>query len=166
MSSLFRSSMAGQQYTAHFVSLPIHDPSLASLDGKGPKQTVNRSTSSSVQGHFYASAHSIDHARTCGGKRHQSRVPDIGDRGSRCARIDPKAASRFALAQPLYHYRVPHPRIQFHSLHPPPIAAIRKGLSLTDFYSGATRQTGRFCEGLLLRRSHTSVPQQFSQKNF
>jgi hypothetical protein len=35
------------------------------------------------------------------------------------ARIDPKAASRFALAQPLYHYRVPHPRIQFHSLHPP-----------------------------------------------
>jgi hypothetical protein len=66
------------------------------------------------------------------------------------ARIDPKAASRFALAQPLYHYRVPHPRIQFHSLHPPPFAEIRKGLSLTDFYAGATGLSGRFSEGLLL----------------
>jgi hypothetical protein len=49
---------------------------------------------------------------------------------------------------------VAHPRIQFHSLHPPPFAAIRKGLSLTEFYSGATRFSGRFSEGLLLRRSH------------
>jgi hypothetical protein len=31
--------------------------------------------------------------------------------------------------------------------------AIRKGLSLTDYCSGATRQSGRFSEGLLLRRS-------------
>jgi len=32
--------------------------------------------------------------------------------------------------------------------------AIRKGLSLTEFYSGATTHSGRFSEGLLLRRSH------------
>ena len=54
----------------------------------------------------------------------------------------------------IYHHRVAHPRIQFHSLHPPPFAVIRKGLSLTDSYSGATRHSGRFSEGLLLRRSH------------
>ena len=69
-------------------------------------------------------------------------------------RINPKVASRFSLAQPIYHHRVAHPRIKFHSLHPPPFASIRKGLSLTEFYSGATRLSGRFSEGLLLRRSH------------
>ncbi|MFP6772305.1 MAG: hypothetical protein VCE74_08195, partial [Alphaproteobacteria bacterium] len=68
--------------------------------------------------------------------------------------IDPKPASRFPLAQTIYHHRLAHPRIQFHSLHPPPFAVIRKGLSLTDSYSGATRHSGRFSEGLLLRRSH------------
>ena len=69
------------------------------------------------------------------------------------ARINPKTTSRFSLAQPIYHYRVAHPRIQFHSLHPPPFAAIRKGLSLTEFYAGATTHSGRFSEGLLFRRS-------------
>ena len=72
-------------------------------------------------------------------------------------RLASKAARRSALAQPLYHHRVAHTRIQFHSLHPPPFAAIRKGLSLTDFYSGATRLSGRFSEGLLLRRSQVKV---------
>ena len=47
----------------------------------------------------------------------------------------------------------PYLRMQFHSLHPPAFAAIRKGLSLTEFYSGATRLSDRFNEGLLLRRS-------------
>ena len=72
------------------------------------------------------------------------------------ARIDPKPTSRFALAQTIYHYRVTHPRIQFHSFHPPSFAEIRKGLSLTDFNSGATRHSGRFSEGLLLRRSQSA----------
>ena len=54
---------------------------------------------------------------------------------------------RVALAQPLYHHSVAHPRIQFHSLHPPPFAAIRKGLSLTDIYAGATRLSGRLHTG-------------------
>jgi len=54
---------------------------------------------------------------------------------------------------------VAHPRIQFHSLHPPPFAVICKGLSLTDYYAGATRLSGRFSEGLLLRRSHMGTAQ-------
>ena len=70
------------------------------------------------------------------------------------ARVDPKTTSRFALAQTLNHYRVANPPIQFHSLHPPPFAPKCKGLSLTEFCSGATRLSGRFSEGLLLRRSH------------
>ena len=75
------------------------------------------------------------------------------------ARVDPKTTSRFALAQTLNHYRVANPPIQFHSLHPPPFAPKCKGLSLTEFCSGATRLSGRFSEGLLLRRSHaTSSP--------
>ena len=78
------------------------------------------------------------------------------------ARIDPKAARRLSLAQSLYHHRVAHSRVKFHSLHPPPFAAIRKGLSLLDFYSGATGQTGRFSEGLLLRRSHSAINGQWS----
>ena len=69
------------------------------------------------------------------------------------ARVDPKTTSRFALAQTLNHYRVANPSIQFHSLHPPPFAPKCKGLSLTEFCSGATRLSGRFSEGLLLRRS-------------
>ena len=69
------------------------------------------------------------------------------------ARVDPKTTSRFALAQTLNHYRVANPPIQFHSLHPPPFAPKCKGLSLTEFCSGATRLSGRFSEGLLLRRS-------------
>ena len=56
--------------------------------------------------------------------------------------------------QTLNHYRVANPPIQFHSLHPPPFAPKCKGLSLTEFCSGATRLSGRFSEGLLLRRSH------------
>ena len=55
--------------------------------------------------------------------------------------------------QTLNHYRVANPPIQFHSLHPPPFAPKCKGLSLTEFCSGATRLSGRFSEGLLLRRS-------------
>ena len=70
------------------------------------------------------------------------------------ARVDPKTTSRFALAQTLNHYRVANPPIQFHSLHPPPFAPKCKGLSLTELCSGATRLSGRFSEGLLLRRSH------------
>ena len=73
------------------------------------------------------------------------------------ARVDPKTTSRFALAQTLNHYRVANPPIQFHSLHPPPFAPKCKGLSLTEFCSGATRLSGRFSEGLLLRRSHLLV---------
>ncbi len=73
------------------------------------------------------------------------------------ARVDPKATSHFSLAQSIYHHRVAHPRIQFHSLHPPPFASIRKGPSLTDFYSGTTRLSGRFNEGLLLRRSQADT---------
>ena len=69
------------------------------------------------------------------------------------ARVDPKTTSRFALAQTLNHYRVANPPIQFHSLHPPPFAPKCKGLSLTEFCSGATRLSGRFSGGLLLRRS-------------
>ena len=69
------------------------------------------------------------------------------------ARVDPKTTRRFALAQTLNHYRVARPPIQFHSLHPPPFAPKCKGLSLTEFCSGATRLSGRFSEGLLLRRS-------------
>ena len=69
------------------------------------------------------------------------------------ARVDPKTTRRFALAQTLNHYRVVRPPIQFHSLHPPPFAPKCKGLSLTEFCSGATRLSGRFSEGLLLRRS-------------
>ena len=57
------------------------------------------------------------------------------------------------MAQTLNHYRVANPPIQFHSLHPPPFAPKCKGLSLTEFCSGATRLSGRFSEGLLLRRS-------------
>ena len=72
-------------------------------------------------------------------------------------RIDPKVADRLPLAQPIYHHRVAHPRIQFHSLYPPPFTAIRKGLSLTEFYSGATTHSGRFSEGLLLRRFQIAV---------
>ena len=71
------------------------------------------------------------------------------------ARVDPKTTSRFALAQTLNHYRVANPPIQFHSLHPPPFALKCKGLSLTEFCSGATRLSGRFSEGLLLRRSQS-----------
>ena len=71
------------------------------------------------------------------------------------ARVDPKTTSRFALAQTLNHYRVANPPIQFHSLHPPPFAPKCKGLSLTEFCSGATRLSGRFSEGLLLRRSQS-----------
>ena len=71
------------------------------------------------------------------------------------ARVDPKTTRRFALAQTLNHYRVVRPPIQFHSLHPPPFAPKCKGLSLTEFCSGATRLSGRFSEGLLLRRSHS-----------
>ena len=73
------------------------------------------------------------------------------------ARVDPKTTSRFALAQTLNHYRVANPPIQFHSLHPPPFAPKCKGLSLTEFCSGATRLSGRFSEGLLLRRSHRAA---------
>ena len=73
-----------------------------------------------------------------------------------CPRINPKMTSRFPLALPIDHHRVTHPRIQIHSLHPPPFAQMHKGLSLTEFYSGATRLSGRFNEGLLLRRSHTT----------
>ena len=54
------------------------------------------------------------------------------------------------MAQTLNHYRVANPPIQFHSLHPPPFAPKCKGLSLTEFCSGATRLSGRFSEGLLL----------------
>ena len=72
------------------------------------------------------------------------------------ARVDPKTTSRFALAQTLNHYRVANPPIQFHSLHPPPFAPKCKGLSLTEFCSGATRLSGRFSEGLLLRRSQNA----------
>ena len=72
------------------------------------------------------------------------------------ARVDPKTTSRFALAQTLNHYRVANPPIQFHSLHPPPFAPKCKGLSLTEFCSGATRLSGRFSEGLLLRRFSVS----------
>ena len=39
----------------------------------------------------------------------------------------------------------------------PPFAPKCKGLSLTEFCSGATRLSGRFSEGLLLRRSHRRV---------
>ena len=74
------------------------------------------------------------------------------------ALVDPKTTSRFALAQTLNHYRVANPPIQFHSLHPPPFAPKCKGLSLTEFCSGATRLSGRFSEGLLLRRSHMRPP--------
>ena len=73
------------------------------------------------------------------------------------ARVDPKTTSRFALAQTLNHYRVANPPIQFHSLHPPPFAPKCKGLSLTEFCSGATRLSGRFSEGLLLRRSQSTL---------
>ena len=73
------------------------------------------------------------------------------------ARVDPKTTSRFALAQTLNHYRVANPPIQFHSLHPPPFAPKCKGISLTEFCSGATRLSGRFSEGLLLRRSHVPL---------
>ena len=61
--------------------------------------------------------------------------------------------SRFPLALPIDYHRVTHPPIQIHSLHPPPFAQMHKGLSLTEFYSGATRLSGRLNEGLLLRRS-------------
>ncbi|WP_303983986.1 hypothetical protein, partial [Dongia mobilis] len=37
---------------------------------------------------------------------------------------------------------------------PPPSANQAKGYLLPDFYSGATRLSGRFSEGLLLRRLH------------
>ena len=37
---------------------------------------------------------------------------------------------------------------------PPPFAPKCKGLSLTEFCSAATRLSGRFSEGLLLRRYH------------
>ena len=78
------------------------------------------------------------------------------------ARVDPKTTSRFALAQTLNHYRVANPPIQFHSLHPPPFAPKCKGLSLTEFCSGATRLSGRFSEGLLLRRSQADLSRRFS----
>ena len=38
-----------------------------------------------------------------------------------------------------------------------PFAPKCKGLSLTEFCSGATRLSGRFSEGLLLRRSHFPI---------
>ncbi|WP_368413203.1 hypothetical protein, partial [Dongia sp.] len=38
---------------------------------------------------------------------------------------------------------------------PPPSANQAKGYLLPDFYSGATRLSGRFSEGLLLRRLQT-----------
>jgi hypothetical protein len=40
---------------------------------------------------------------------------------------------------------------------PPPFASIRKGLSLTGVHSGAPRHSGRFSEGMLLRRSRPST---------
>ena len=61
------------------------------------------------------------------------------------------------MAQTLNHFRVANPPIQFHSLHPPPFAPKCKGLSLTEFCSGATRLSGLFSEGLLLRRSQDLV---------
>ena len=82
------------------------------------------------------------------------------------ARVDPKTTSRFALAQTLNHYRVARPPIQFHSLHPPPFAPKCKGLSLTEFCSGATRLSGRFSEGLLLRRSHIDALSQGGTVDF
>ena len=82
------------------------------------------------------------------------------------ARVDPKTTRRFALAQTLNHYRVVRPPIQFHSLHPPPFAPKCKGLSLTEFCSGATRLSGRFSEGLLLRRSQSQREHQDTSRIF
>ena len=75
------------------------------------------------------------------------------------ARVDPKTTSRFALAQTLNHYRVANPPIQFHSLHPPPFAPKMQRAIADGICSGATRLSGRFSEGLLLRRSQApSLP--------
>ena len=83
---------------------------------------------------------------------HNPVAPNNAASSSPCAG-DPKATSRFSLAQSIYHDRVAYPRIQFHSLHPPPFASIRKGLSLTEFCSGTTRLPAAsmrdYCSGVL-----------------
>ena len=70
-----------------------------------------------------------------------------------CPRVDPEPSPRLPLAYTLDHHRVTHAPIQIHALHPPPFANNRKGSSLMEFYSGETRQSGRFNDGFLLRRS-------------
>lgn len=61
---------------------------------------------------------------------------------------------RGTLADPLNQHRLPHPRVKLLCLHPPPPANAGIGLYPKQFYSGATKQIGRFSEGLLLRLLH------------
>ena len=71
-------------------------------------------------------------------------------------RVNPKPPRRFPPAQTLDLNRITNPRIKLHALHPPAPAASDKGYLLPEFYSGATGLTGRFSEGFLLRRLHTT----------
>ena len=54
---------------------------------------------------------------------------------------------------PSIPHRMADPPIQLHALHPSPPASNRqRAYQLSDFCSGAAGQSGRFTEGLLLRR--------------
>ena len=87
--------------------------------------------------------------------RRRRELHHLGDR----ARVDSKPSRRRAMAQPLDPNRVANPPIKLHALHPPPSAnSNAKSCVLPDFCSGATGKSGRFNEGLLLRRSHLEQP--------
>ena len=67
------------------------------------------------------------------------------------SRLSVRASPWIAPAPPLKCFLAALPACSF--CHSPPFAPINKGLLLMEFYSGATRLSGRFNEGLLLRRS-------------
>ena len=48
---------------------------------------------------------------------------------------------------------MPDLKIKIHPLHPPPPPKRQRAVQLPDFFSGATERSGRFNEGLLLRRA-------------
>jgi hypothetical protein len=54
--------------------------------------------------------------------------------------------------------RSPHLPVQFHAFHPSALCPFwQNALLLPDFYSGGTGLSGRFSEGFLHRRSHSSL---------
>src|ERR687885_2612 len=74
-----------------------------------------------------------------------------------CARVDAKPARRLPPTEPLDLNRVADLPIQLHELHPQPSAFNAEGFLLLEFYAGATGPPGRFSEGFLLRRLHSST---------